>query len=184
MHIARGQTAQSLNLTIGSWTGADRTRSGERLASATSDSARAPSWKHGNPYEKPFPRARIWTPKDLAGLSGEHPPPGWMTRAEREQEEAMLLAKEKENDISAKDLYAQLVLAAACARKERLLDLAGTYTETLTHFPRYVPALNGFTMASSTPRPEVLIVQSNHVACMRRWSPCKTVYYSTVHASK
>jgi len=66
-----------------------------------------PSWARGNPYAKAFPRARTWTRNRVAGLSGEKPPSGWHVEAQKE--EAALAERAKQ--ISAKDLYVQLVNA-------------------------------------------------------------------------
>lgn len=75
-------------------------------------SAAAPSWARGNPYVKHFPRARVWTRKQRLGLSGNQPPSGW--DAEAELEEAKRTDTRKE--ISAKDLYHQLVSATNLER--------------------------------------------------------------------
>lgn len=89
---------------------------GEKPNRATSDGCRAHPWAHGNPYSKPFPRARLWKPKDLSGLSGEHQPSGWDMRAE---EEAARLAATR-NKIPAKEVYAQLVRVVCDTGKARI----------------------------------------------------------------
>lgn len=58
-----------------------------------------------NPYAKPFPRAGMWTPRELSGLSGERQPDGWVA----EKQEAILM--ENRDNVTAKELYAKLVAA-------------------------------------------------------------------------
>lgn len=58
------------------------------------------SWARGNPYAKAFPRAKTWTRRHVPGLSGKQPPSGWDANEKR---------IEKQEEISAKDLYKQLV---------------------------------------------------------------------------
>lgn len=58
----------------------------------------------------------MWTPNDLAGLSGEREPAGWDVQAEQEE---MLLA-EKRKAISQKEMYANLVSAIARERMSRI----------------------------------------------------------------
>lgn len=69
-----------------------------------------PSWARGNPYAKAFPRAKTWTRRQVSGLSGKQPPSGW---------EVNVKCVEKREEVSAKDLYRQLVEAAALERSRK-----------------------------------------------------------------
>lgn len=71
--------------------------------SAASSECRGGRWAQGNPYGNPFPRARLWTPKDLSGLSGERRPLGWDTQASDKARSAA-----HDQKVSAKELYEKL----------------------------------------------------------------------------
>lgn len=100
-HLQRPATRHILNTCIEAGVGPD---SGEKPSGAGSTGEGR--WASGNPFAKPFPRARMWSPKDFSGLSGDRQPNGWNPRVE---EEAALA--DKQNQMTAKELYVQLASA-------------------------------------------------------------------------